>query len=104
MIAKAFTMKLKPGFEREYRIRHQNIWPELVQLLRDAGITDYRIFLEPSTGKLFALQLLDDTNSADTLATSGIMRKWWSHMADIMEVNPDFSPVCIGLDEVFVMK
>lgn len=104
MIAKAFTMKLKPGFEGEYQIRHQNIWPELVQLLRDAGITDYRIFLEPSTGKLFALQLLDDTNFADTLATSEIMRKWWSHMADIMEVNPDSSPVCISLDQVFEMQ
>ena len=33
----AFTMKLHPGMEAEYRKRHEAIWPELVDLLHEAG-------------------------------------------------------------------
>ena len=32
-----------------------------------------------------------------------IVRKWWEHMADIMEVNPDNSPQVTPLKEVFHM-
>ena len=33
-----------------------------------------------------------------------IVQKWWDYMADIMEVNPDNSPVSIPLPEVFYME
>ena len=45
----AFKMKLKSGFEAEYRKRHDEIWPELVKTLEEAGISDYSIFLDPET-------------------------------------------------------
>ena len=40
----AFKMKLKPGCEVEYERRHRAIWPELVKLLRETGVSDYYIF------------------------------------------------------------
>ena len=72
----AFTMQLKLGNEAEYQKRHDEIWPELSHLLKDAGIYDYTIFLEEETGKLFAVQKREENHSADTLAETAIMKKW----------------------------
>jgi L-rhamnose mutarotase len=103
MIIKGFKMKLKPGFEAEYKKRHDEIWPGLLQLLKDAGISDYSIFLDKETNILFAVQKLTDDNKNDELPKTEIMKKWWDYMADIMEVNPDNSPVAVDLEQVFHM-
>ena len=94
-------MKLKPGFEKEYKKRHDEIWPELSRELTNAGVYDYSIFLDEETLTLFAVQKLKDDNTAGGLPSNPIVRKWWDYMADIMEVNPDNSPVEQGLPEVF---
>ena len=85
----AFKMKLKAGFEAEYKKRHDEIWPELSQELSDAGVSDYSIFLDEETLTLFAVQKLSDDNTAGNLPNTEIVKKWWAFMADIMEVNPD---------------
>ena len=94
-------MKLKPGYESEYKKRHDDIWPELAKELSDAGVSDYSIFLDEETLALFAVQKLTDDNTADDLPQTEIVKKWWAYMADIMETNPDNSPVCTTLKEVF---
>jgi L-rhamnose mutarotase len=103
MIRSAFKMKLKPGYEEEYKRRHDEIWPELVRVLEEAGISDYSIYLDPETDTLFATQKLKDHNQADQLYMNPIVRQWWDYMADIMETNADNSPVSIDLIEVFHM-
>ncbi len=99
----AFKMKLKPGFEEEYKKRHDEIWPELKQLLSEAGIRDYSIFLDKETHTLFAIQKLDEGYDDEEVSAHPIMQKWWKHMKDIMETNPDHSPAVIPLEEVFHM-
>ncbi len=101
MIRNAFKMKLKAGFEAEYKKRHDEIWPELSAELTSAGVSDYSIFLDEETLTLFAFQKLTDSNTSDLLPETAIVKKWWSYMADIMEVNPDNSPIAITLKEVF---
>lgn len=103
MIRNAFIMKLKPGFEAEYKKRHDEIWPELSQLLTEAGISDYSIFLDEDSLTLFGVQKLTDGNTAADLPAQAIMKKWWAHMADIMDTNPDRSPWCKPITEVFHM-
>lgn len=103
MERKAFTMKIRPGCAEEYKRRHDQIWPELSQLLKEAGIFDYSIFLEEETLTLFAVQKLKEQNSADSLACAEIMKQWWDYMADLMDVHEDNSPICIPLREVFHM-
>ncbi|TIV48253.1 MAG: L-rhamnose mutarotase, partial [Mesorhizobium sp.] len=51
----AFRMKLNPGMRAEYKRRHDEIWPELVVLLREAGISDYSIHLDEETNILFGV-------------------------------------------------
>ncbi|WP_020605717.1 L-rhamnose mutarotase [Spirosoma spitsbergense] len=97
----AFTMKLKPGVEAEYQRRHDEIWPELTNVLADAGIRDYSIYLDRATGTLFAVQKRTDTHTADTLSGLPVMQRWWLYMADLMETNPDNSPVVVPLEQVF---
>ena len=97
----AFKMKLKPGNEAEYKKRHDEIWPELSRALTDAGVSDYSIFLDEETLTLFAVQKLADGHTADALPDLPIVREWWDSMAELMEVNPDNSPVCKPLTEVF---
>ncbi len=94
-------MRLKPGFEAEYQKRHDEIWPELSHALTEAGISDYSIFFDRETLTLFAVQKLASGHSADRLPDHPIVKKWWAFMADIMETNPDGSPVCTNLPEVF---
>ena len=99
----AFKMKLKPGFKEEYKKRHNEIWPELKTLLKENGISDYTIFLDEETNMLFAVQQQDGNQSSQDLGQTAIVQKWWAYMADIMESNPDNSPVSKALVEVFHM-
>ena len=89
----AFRMTLKPGMRDEYERRHREIWPELADALRAAGIRDYWIFLDESTGHLFATLKREASHTTDALPSLPVMRKWWESMADLMETNPDRSPV-----------
>jgi L-rhamnose mutarotase len=99
----AFKMKLFPGFEQEYKKRHDEIWPELSALLKDAGISDYAIFLDEETNSLIGVLKVTDKALLDTLPANAVMQKWWAYMGDIMESNPDNSPVSIPLKEVFYL-
>jgi L-rhamnose mutarotase len=97
----AFKMKLKKGFEAEYKKRHDEIWPELASLLSESGIQDYSIFLDEETLILFAVQKLSPDFDQAFLPNHPIVKKWWAYMGDIMETNPDNSPLSASLKEVF---
>jgi L-rhamnose mutarotase len=99
----AFTMRLHKGFEEEYRRRHDAIWPELQTLLHETGIREYSIFLEEATGTLFAVLQVADPLQLDALPAQAVMQRWWSYMQDIMDTNPDHSPVTKPLKEVFYL-
>ena len=98
MKREAFKMFLKPGFEKEYEKRHAAIWPELKKML-----SDYSIYWDKETNILFAFQKTEGEGGSQDLGNTEIVQKWWDYMADIMEVNPDNSPVSIPLPEVFHM-
>ncbi|GAB3768121.1 L-rhamnose mutarotase [Spirosoma horti] len=97
----AFTMKLKPGVAAEYQRRHDTIWPELTAALKEAGIRDYSIYLDHATGTLFAVQKRLPDHTTEALPGLPIMQRWWAYMADLMETNPDNSPVTVSLTRVF---
>lgn len=99
----AFKMQLFKGFETEYKKRHNEIWPELEHLLKGSGISDYSIFLDDTTNSLFGVMKAEDPAKLTDLPANPVMQKWWKYMADIMETNPDNSPVQIPLQEVFYL-
>ena len=98
---KGFKMKLYPGMKQEYEERHNNLWPEMQDMIHEYGGKNYTIFLDEETDILFGyIELEDEARWAES-ADTAICRKWWDYMADIMETNPDNSPVSIDLTNVF---
>lgn len=99
----AFKMHLNPGMEAEYRRRHDEIWPELVDLLKEAGVQDYSIHLDPETNILFGVLWRRKDHGMDALPAHPVMQRWWAHMADIMASHPNNEPVAVPLVPVFHM-
>ncbi|MCR9065578.1 MAG: L-rhamnose mutarotase [Cytophagales bacterium] len=100
----AFKMFLKKNAQDEYQKRHSFIWPELKTLLKDHGISEYYIFLDKDTSTLFASLSAQNYGKYNSLSTKELMKKWWLHMADLMETNDDNSPKIIELKEIFYLK
>lgn len=97
----AFRMALNPGLKDEYIRRHDEIWPELVALLRGAGVSDYSIHFDEETNSLFGVLWRKDGHGMAELPSHPVMRRWWAHMADIMHTGPDDEPVAVPLETVF---
>jgi L-rhamnose mutarotase len=96
-----FKMVLKPGNEAEYKKRHDEIWPELADLLHEATISNYSIWRDGLT--LFGYLEVEDQAKMDALPEQPLMKKWWAYMEPLMECNPDNSPVVTPLEEAFYM-
>ena len=96
-------MQLHRGQAEEYKRRHDAIWPELKQLLGEAGIADYSIFLDEETNTLVGILKIEDPMLLDHLAEHPVMQKWWSYMKDIMDTHPDHSPISTPLKEIFYL-
>ena len=101
---KGFKMKLFPGKAEEYKIRHDQLWPEMIAMIHEYGGSNYSIFLDEETNILFGYIELEDPEKWSKSADTAICRKWWDYMADIMETNPDNSPVAIDLLPVFYLE
>lgn len=100
----AFKMYLKPGCEAEYEKRHGDIWPEVSKMIKDSGVYDYSIFWDKETNILFAVQKTNMDSGSQDLGAEPVIQKWWEYMKDIMDTNPDNSPVSIPLEELFYME
>jgi L-rhamnose mutarotase len=97
----AFRMNLFPGQAGEYRKRHDEIPPDLVSALKDAGVSDYSIWLDAEANHLFGILTLTDDNTMEQLPELPVMKRWWAHMRDIMATDADNVPVQIPLKRVF---
>ena len=100
MVRKGFKMKLYPGMEAEYEKRHNELWPQMRDMIHEYGGKNYTIFLDRETLVLYGYIEVEDPAKWDESADTAINRKWWDFMADIMETNPDNSPVSVDLHEV----
>ncbi len=100
----AFRMQLNPGMKDEYRRRHDAIWPELLALLKQAGVSDYSIHLDEETNSLFGVLWRRADHGMADLPGHPVMRRWWAYMADVMETGPDNEPVAVPLETMFHME
>ena len=99
----AFRMNLYDGFAEEYEKRHGEIFPELAKALKDAGVSDYSIWLDPQSNHLFGILTRTDDHTMDALPDTEIVKRWWAHMADVMETNAENVPAQISLKRVFYL-
>ena len=99
----AFRMNLFPGKAAEYRKRHDEIFPDLVRALKDAGVSDYSIWHDADSNHLFGILTRSDNHTMDALPDTEIVKRWWAHMADIMATDAGNVPVQIPLSRVFLL-
>ena len=104
MMRKAFKMTVYRDCLDEYADRHNPIWPELADTLRGYGVSNYSIFVDTDTRTLFGYLEVADEQHWTALSNDPVCRKWWGYMKDLMETNPDDSPVSTDLREVFHLK
>lgn len=104
MIKKSFKMKLYPGMEAEYERRHNELWPEMQDMIHEYGGSNYSIFLDKETLVLYGYIEIEDEEKWAKSADTEICRKWWDFMADSMETNADNSPVSVDLQLVFHLE
>lgn len=101
MIHKSFKMHLYEGMAEEYERRHNLLWPEMKDMIHEYGGHNYSIFLDSETNVLYGYIEIEDEDKWAESADTAINRKWWDYMADIMDTNPDNSPVSVDLKLVF---
>ena len=99
----AFRMNLFPGQAKEYERRHDEIFPELAEALKNAGVSDYSIWHDPGTDHLFGILTRIDDHTTDALPDTEIMKRWWAHMADVMETDAANVPTQVPLNRVFLL-
>ncbi len=104
MIRMAFVMKVHPDAHAEYERRHDQLWPEMAAMLRAHGLRTYTIWLDAARSLLFAQVEVESKERWDAVASDPVCRRWWAYMKDIMETNPDASPVVEELAEVFRLE
>ena len=98
---KTFKMKLYPGMEEEYEKRHNQLWTEMIDMIHEHSGKNYTIALDAETLVLYGYIEIEDEELWNKGADTAINRKWWDFMADIMDTNPDNSPVCKDLRVLF---
>lgn len=84
----AWVLEVRPGYEEEYKKRHDEVWPEMLEALRQAGIRNYSIFRHGLT--LFGYFETDDLEKAvAALAKDPVNARWSQSMAPLMKIEID---------------
>jgi L-rhamnose mutarotase len=77
-------MRVKAGSEQEYRRRHEAVWPEMLRALKDAGCSNYSIYMKGQD--LFAyLEVGDFESFKRQMSSNADAQRWEEQMAPIME-------------------
>ncbi|PAD36863.1 L-rhamnose mutarotase [Terribacillus saccharophilus] len=101
MIRKASVMYVYQDKFDEYKQRHDQLWPEMEEVLKEHGVSNYSIFLHEPTAMLFAYLEAESEEKHARIAETEVCQRWWAYMQDIMQTNPDHSPVSETVKEVF---
>ncbi|MDP2739977.1 MAG: L-rhamnose mutarotase [Pseudorhodobacter sp.] len=84
----AWVLEVRPGYEDEYKKRHDEIWPEMLDALKQAGIRNYNIFRHGLT--LFGYFETDNLEATKaSLRANEVDRRWGEWMAPIMKIDVD---------------
>ena len=88
MASYAWVLEVRPGYEEEYKQRHDEIWPEMIAALQAAGIRNYNIFRHGLT--LFGYFETDDLErTIAILAKDPVNARWGKSMTPIMKIDVD---------------
>jgi L-rhamnose mutarotase len=77
-----FRLQVRPEMMDEYVRRHAEVWPDMLQALRETGWTNYTLFLDRSDGTLFGYFETPDLAAAKAgMAAREVNARWQADMA-----------------------
>ena len=84
-----FLLKVKENMLDEYKRHHENVWPEMLEALRETGWHNYSLFMRPD-GLLFGYFETFDTLQAavERMAKKEVNERWQTLMAPFFELPP----------------
>jgi L-rhamnose mutarotase len=80
-----FTFELRPGAEAEYQRRHDEIWPELVAALKDAGVSNYTLFRRDRQVIAYCECEPDAATAFGNVGATEVNRRWSAWFEDVIE-------------------
>ena len=85
----AWRASVKPGKQAEYSERHNQIWPQMKAVLKEAGIVNYSIWL--ADGEVFGYYECEKgaAYAAKVQSESPVVDRWNEYMKDVMEMKKD---------------
>ena len=99
-----FLLKVRPERLEEYRARHREVWPEMLEALRRTGWHNYSLFLRED-GLLFGyFETVESFQSAlDGMAREEVNARWQDYMAPFFEnlTGAHADQSMLELEEVF---
>lgn len=101
-----FTLQVRIDKLDEYKRRHQAVWPEMQQALRENGWSNYSLFLREDGLLIGYLQTEDFITAKQKMAATEVNAKWQRQMAEFF-VTPDLLTAGSGpepLTEVFHLE
>jgi L-rhamnose mutarotase len=79
-----FTFEIRPGTDEEYKRRHDEIWPELVEAIRDAGIRNYSLFRRGSQVIAYCECHPDAETAFAKIGATDVNRRWSEWFEDVI--------------------
>lgn len=98
-----FLLQVRPDCLAEYKARHAQVWPEMLDALRHAGWRNYSLFLRPDGLLVGYLETDDFARACAEMKSHPVNARWQAEMA------PFFASLALGgpddnmapLEEVF---
>ncbi len=88
-----FVLQVKPELTDDYLNAHQEVWPEMLDALRDAGWHNYSLFVRPDDGLVVGYLETEDFPAATSrMARTAVNRKWQAGMAQYFDTTDGEHP------------
>jgi L-rhamnose mutarotase len=96
-----FTFEIRPGMEDEYKRRHDEIWPELVEAIKDAGFANYSLFRRGTQIVAYAECHPDVATAFAKLGPTEVNARWAKWFEDVIVSLTDENGDLYRLEEVW---
>ncbi len=96
-----FVMQIRPGLEEEYKRRHDEIWPDMVEALQASGFTNYTLFRRGTSVYAYLECQPDRATAFTAMDATDVNRRWQQWMSDVIESITDAEGDPFWADEVW---
>lgn len=87
-----FQLRINPAKAEEYKARHAEVWPDMLEALSESGWTNYSLFLAPDGVLVGYVECEDFARSLELMGATEVNARWQASMGEFfvgLEGAPD---------------